>query len=356
MTTMASDFFILLLSASVFGSGFFLILEVLYRVKIIGAKSSYALYKLLLLFHMTTPILIGALFAWAATLSYVPKCRGGFAGFHVIQLPISYYFYGYYKELHFLPYAFVLWLAGFAVTFCVRLILSRYSFQHLKRACYANTDDRLEALKHDIEKEYHIRRPVCLCCSELVTSPFLAGIFCPTVFLPDRFPSDALKEQEFPEKYIEFILRHELIHCHKKDIFYKWLLMFVKSFYWCNPVFCLFSKRFQEHCELACDELLLRGCSKDDRLEYAKCILSFVGSAEPGVRLGFYSHNAIEQRIAGIAGMRPEKKKRKRAAVVLHILIVGLFLAATVAAAENATSVRLWLAERMEQIYFTPIS
>ena len=113
-----------------------------------------------------------------------------------------------------------------------------------------------------------------------ITVPLL----CLAVFLPQKGLS---------AEYTEFILRHELIHLQKKDILFKQILIFVKSFFWFNPLIYLFSKEFYDYCEIACDERLLKETGSCKRLNYAQCIISFAADKQFGYTVNFHSQNTL---------------------------------------------------------------
>ncbi|MDE7326569.1 MAG: M56 family metallopeptidase, partial [Lachnospiraceae bacterium] len=250
----------------------------------------------------------------------------------------------FYSELYFFPYLFVIWLVGFLGAFLSRIHKNRRLFLQLKATCPANTNRELELLKNQLAEKHHICRQVQIRHCALLNSPLISGIFHPTIFLP---------QTKLPEQYTEFILRHELTHCHRNDIFYKYLLLFIKSLYWFSPLIHIFSHIFNERCEIACDEALLDKYSRKEQLEYAKCIAGFAGYAQPDFTVSFYSAHTVEHRIASIAAMRSGGRVNRKKTVVLTGVAVFLLLTALMLTAANSTILRIALGKWMELLHTT---
>lgn len=348
MIAMLSDFFILLISTSVLGGGFFLLAQFLYRFRILNAVQGDTLLRLVLFFHITSPALTAFLFAWSASEIPLPSLGAEFNYYHIARLPVTYRFYNYYEELRFLPLVFAVWFTGFAIMFSVHILRNFHFLWQLKKLCHPETDCGLEALKNRLAKEYHIRKPIRLYRAELNISPFIAGTIHPVIYLPQK---------DFPEKHLEFILRHEMVHCRRKDIFFRYLSFFTKSIYWFNPFIHHFFRTYHEQCEIACDEVVLKDRSRTEHLEYARCIADFAGRRQTGFFVGFQSHSTAEHRIASIAKMHPHTKTRRRKHIKNFVFIAGatvIFLVTTALAITNSTTLRVELGGRMEEYYFKP--
>lgn len=100
-----------------------------------------------------------------------------------------------------------------------------------------------------------------------LSSPFILGIFRPTLVLPD---TDLSAEQ------LNNILRHEMTHFKRKDILYKWFALFVRSIHWFNPVVHYAARQINNECEISCDLSVVSRMSKDEKISYINTILSLV--------------------------------------------------------------------------------
>ena len=112
-------------------------------------------------------------------------------------------------------------------------------------------------------KELGISKDVQLFTNSIVPSPFIIGFRKPKVFLP---------ENKFSELETEFILRHELTHLSNNDYIYRKLIFFLCVMYWFNPVVYMLADKFIEINEMACDEQVLKGYKKKEKIVYMKLL------------------------------------------------------------------------------------
>lgn len=76
----------------------------------------------------------------------------------------------------------------------------------------------------------------------------LVGFFHPAILLPPvKFAGDELS----------LILKHELIHFKRHDLWYKALILEATALHWFNPVVYLMAKAAAVQCEISCDALVL---------------------------------------------------------------------------------------------------
>lgn len=93
------------------------------------------------------------------------------------------------------------------------------------------------------------------------------GIFKPLILLPAN--TNDIKE-------LEWILKHELIHFKKHDLYYKIIIMAAVSVHWFNPLVHIMGKMISYDCELACDEVLLKNSDMKSRKSYAMVLIVIV--------------------------------------------------------------------------------
>ena len=87
---------------------------------------------------------------------------------------------------------------------------------------------------------------------------------------------------------LAMLLRHELIHCKRHDVFMKILVRFVQKVHWFNPVIFFFSRKFCEECEYTCDMEVVRNYNREKRIQYGELILKMAGEyAMPKFTIGF---------------------------------------------------------------------
>ncbi len=137
-----------------------------------------------------------------------------------------------------------LWIAGMTVL----LISAAVSYVLLKRK--VRTAVRL---RENIKQSEHI------------ATPFVLGIFRPTVYLP--FSVD--------ESEAEYIIAHEKTHIRHGDHLVKPLAFLLLSVYWFHPLMWLAYILLCRDIELACDERVIKNMSTDERRAYSTVLLEF---------------------------------------------------------------------------------
>lgn len=100
---------------------------------------------------------------------------------------------------------------------------------------------------------------------EYFSSPFMTGIIKPTLFLPDI--------KMTPEER-KNILRHEITHFKRRDIWYKWFAMIVKCIHWFNPVIYFVVRQISMECEISCDLAVVSNMNQEEERSYINTILS----------------------------------------------------------------------------------
>lgn len=102
---------------------------------------------------------------------------------------------------------------------------------------------------------------------ENVASPFMTGIFRPTLILP---------KTELSGEQLDNILRHEMTHFKRHDILYKWFAELVKCVHWFNPIAWYVSKQIAAECEISCDMAVTKNMTGSEEMSYISTILSLL--------------------------------------------------------------------------------
>lgn len=104
-----------------------------------------------------------------------------------------------------------------------------------------------------------------LLLAENLDSPMLIGVLRPRILLPVR---------EYDRETLQNILRHELVHFHRKDIFYKWFSVLVFSVQWFDPLIYGIRRELNRACELSCDEWVIRHMSAGEKQAYGETLIA----------------------------------------------------------------------------------
>ncbi len=102
---------------------------------------------------------------------------------------------------------------------------------------------------------------------ENVASPFMTGVFRPTLILP---------KMELSGEQLDNILRHEMTHFKRHDILYKWFAELVKCIHWFNPISWYVSKQIASECEISCDMAVTKNMTGSEEMSYINTILSLL--------------------------------------------------------------------------------
>ena len=156
---------------------------------------------------------------------------------------------------------------------------------------------------------------------ENVASPFMTGIFRPTLILP---------KTELSEEQLHNILRHEMTHFKRHDILYKWFAEFVKCVHWFNPISWYVSKQIASECEISCDMSVTKNMSGSEEMSYVSTILSLLPTGKskqlPLTTQMASSKNILKRRFI----MIKNKKTTSRFMSVISAVIAAILLSTTV--------------------------
>ena len=156
---------------------------------------------------------------------------------------------------------------------------------------------------------------------ENVASPFMTGVFRPTLILP---------KTELSEEQLHNILRHEMTHFKRHDILYKWFAEFVKCVHWFNPMAWYVSKQIAAECEISCDMSVTKNMTGSEEMSYVSTILSLLPTGKskqlPLTTQMASSKKFLKRRFV----MIKNKKTTSRFMSVLSAVIAVIMLSTTV--------------------------
>lgn len=156
---------------------------------------------------------------------------------------------------------------------------------------------------------------------ENIASPFMTGIFRPTLILP---------KTELSGEQLDNILRHEMTHFKRYDILYKWFAEFVKCVHWFNPISWYVSKQIAAECEISCDMAVTKNMSGSEEMSYVSTILSLLSTGKskqlPLTTQMASSKKILKRRFI----MIKNKKTTSRFMSVLSAVIAVIMLSTTV--------------------------
>ena len=190
-------------------------------------------------------------------------------------------------------------------------------------------DSRILTIFRDVKAEMNVSRAIGLLTCKKVQSPMMTGFFRPVLLLPDW---------DYSDTELMLILKHELIHYQRRDIWYKLILIGTNAVHWFNPLVYLMTAVSNRDIEMACDSQLIGGASVAYRKRYSETILTAVhkGNRRQTVFSTYFygGPKTMKERFSNIFDMR--KKRRGILALCVIVLIIGL-AGSSVAYGENGS-------------------
>ena len=161
----------------------------------------------------------------------------------------------------------LVWIIGSLIFIFVHLI----SYSHYKRQVLKNgkmiKETRILSQIFRLKRELHIRRTVCVMEYDEAESPMIIGFIKPVLVLP---------KEQYNSEDLFFILKHELVHFKRGDVYLKLLFVTANAVHWFNPIIWIMQKEAVIDMELSCDERVTQGTSFELRKAYTETLLSML--------------------------------------------------------------------------------
>ena len=161
----------------------------------------------------------------------------------------------------------LVWIIGSLIFIFVHLI----SYSHYKRQVLKNgkmiKETRILSQIFRLKRELHINRTVCVMEYDEAESPMIIGFIKPVLVLP---------KEQYNSEDLFFILKHELVHFKRGDVYLKLLFVTANAVHWFNPIIWIMQKEAVIDMELSCDERVTQGTSFELRKAYTETLLSML--------------------------------------------------------------------------------
>lgn len=226
---------------------------------------------------------------------------------------------------------FVMWITGIIIFGILRLFNEYIFLSKLEKVSKDITDAKIIAVKNKLQNEMGIKKDIRLFTNPVIPSPFIIGFVQPKIYIP---------EVNFSEIEIEFILKHELTHLVAQDYLYRKLIFFICLIYWFNPVTYILSDRFIEINEMSCDEKVLDGYKKKEKVAYMRLLCSLASEKYEYNSILYFKGKtckSLERRIKSMI------KKNSEIRVLPYVLISSFILVAFPVASYAATDIAVKL-------------
>ena len=220
-----------------------------------------------------------------------------------------------------------LWIAGAATVITYYTLRHRRFIRMINRWGEKITNqqmlDTLQRLKDDLGISKEVKLQAC----PVSQVPMLIGFFRPVILLP---PTEITCDR------LALILRHELVHLKRNDLWYKALVLLATAIHWFNPVVYLMAKAIAVQCEISCDELVLQGTSFQQRKQYGETIMSVLKDGtmlQTALSTNFYGGKKdMKTRLSSIMDMT----KKKAGITIFCVALIATIGVGIVFAANSA--------------------
>ena len=164
--------------------------------------------------------------------------------------------------LSFIP---LIWLVGvfvFIILYGIRFV--RFRRKIMRISLQIDDTTILLALRNSME-EMGMSGKLQILSNNIISTPMLVGMFKTFLILP---------EVEMGEKELKVILKHELTHFKRRDLWVKSLTLAANAIHWFNPAAYRLTKNIDTFCELSCDEQVVSDMNREERQFYGETILN----------------------------------------------------------------------------------
>lgn len=215
------------------------------------------------------------------------------------------------------------YVLGVFALFTYHLVRHLRFMRHIRRWQKPVEDTRILAVYERVRDEMHIRRDIPVYICPAADSPMAAGIFRPRLLLPD----ERLNLTE-----LNLVLRHELTHIKRCDLYFKALQTAAVCLHWFNPLVHVMNRAMNYACEASCDESVVRGADMDQRQYYSETIIAVIrrqSRLRTALSTSFYGgKKGMKNRISTIMDPRV---RRMGALLLIPVLLLSLFFTVAVA-------------------------
>lgn len=194
-----------------------------------------------------------------------------------------------------LPY---IWLAGILAVLLANVIRHLRTAKFFKKHTETVCDREISAVFAKIKTELNITNNIELRRGTCIKTPVLCGFSRTVLYLP---------EKNFTPEQLATIFRHELTHYVRGDLWGKLFFLAGKAVHWFNPLVWIIARMADFNMELACDNAVLKGETKDFRRNYGYMILEVAisGRKQDVLSTKFYGgKRQMKKRFENIAEQR----------------------------------------------------
>lgn len=226
---------------------------------------------------------------------------------------------------------FLIWLGGAILYLCIPLIRHFRFMRHTRKyAVPAAHDTQLTANK--LAREMSVPAPEEVRILPVSISPMMTGLLTPIILLP---ADKMTKETQY------YILKHEMMHFKRKDLWGKILFLLCRAIHWFNPFMSVIGQALDQACELACDASVIKTENAHGRKQYCRTILTAaelqIQKSAPAISTAFCSNKErLQKRMEAV--LTASSKHMQPLLAVFAVVLVTVMGSLTVFAEEDTIS------------------
>lgn len=212
-----------------------------------------------------------------------------------------------------------IWIMVALILFIHKISTYRRFTRYIKReSAEVSGLEHLELLGDAVE-HMKVKRTIGLYRNSTVASPLLVGFRKASIVLPTL-------DMDNSDIYYTFL--HELIHCKRRDMLYKWLVQLTICIHWFNPLVRLMGREILHACELSCDEAVIRNLSEESKRTYGDTLLKAArinGSYNNSLATVALIENKeiLKERLDSIMNYRKKTKSILCVTLILTLILCG---------------------------------
>lgn len=215
--------------------------------------------------------------------------------------------------------------------------------QHNTKKSFLDNSTRAyedEEMVRTLSKRLDIKTPIDVYKSNLLKTALTIGVFHSYILLPEKW-------EDYKQEEKENILKHELIHCKRKDLLFKEISFILTAIYWYNPIMAFYNTELSFYSELACDEKIVEKYSSEYKTNYGRTFVKVAtqnSNLGPDDTMSFAESNdliILKRRLDNIMKASIKKMRRIGVAAITMTLITASTLisyaaSSTILKAEDA--------------------
>ncbi len=160
----------------------------------------------------------------------------------------------------------IVFVGGSLIMASVQYLIYRTFVKNCAKHISRLEDEQIiEAFKGAVQESGNNKDKVRVYENSETVTPFVMGIFNQSIILPKECRQDSR---------LKLILLHECFHVKRRDTLYKYIMLIANCFLWFHPLAYLIRYISYQDIEISCDESVVEGKSKEERLEYGEFLIA----------------------------------------------------------------------------------